>query len=170
MSKYHPLDVRHPNNRDLLSRNYLLDPPRAAPTAPSRAAQSHASPSRSKTAPKPAARVAKTTTGSASSASANPWTSLRTAAGTVGSTLGGTGSTRDTAASKPNRMLRLIVFVVAAVMFLRVGGLSGIADWMNDLRASIPARNPTPDTAPLPPLNLTPAPQGPVSGSATDKP
>lgn len=27
MREYHPLDVRHPSNRDLLSRNYLLDPP-----------------------------------------------------------------------------------------------------------------------------------------------
>lgn len=30
MSKYHPLDVRHPANRDLLSRNFLLDPPSAS--------------------------------------------------------------------------------------------------------------------------------------------
>ena len=27
MSKYHPLDVRHPSNRSLLHRNYLLYPP-----------------------------------------------------------------------------------------------------------------------------------------------
>ena len=27
MSKYHPLDVRHPANRPYLSKNYLLDPP-----------------------------------------------------------------------------------------------------------------------------------------------
>ena len=27
MSKYHPLDVRHPDNRPYLSKNYLLDPP-----------------------------------------------------------------------------------------------------------------------------------------------
>jgi len=31
MSKYHPLDVRHPSNRSLLHRNYLLHPP--APVA-----------------------------------------------------------------------------------------------------------------------------------------
>jgi hypothetical protein len=27
MTKYHPLDVRHPDNRPYLSKNYLLDPP-----------------------------------------------------------------------------------------------------------------------------------------------
>lgn len=27
MSRYHPLDVRHPDNRDLRRRNFLLDPP-----------------------------------------------------------------------------------------------------------------------------------------------
>ena len=31
MREYHPLDVRHPSNRDLLRRNYLLEPP--SPTA-----------------------------------------------------------------------------------------------------------------------------------------
>ena len=31
MSRYHPLDVRHPANRDLLNRNYLLDPPARRP-------------------------------------------------------------------------------------------------------------------------------------------
>lgn len=42
MRDYHPLDVRHPSNRDLLRRNYLLDPPSptagSASTAPSRRA------------------------------------------------------------------------------------------------------------------------------------
>lgn len=42
MREYHPLDVRHPSNRDLLRRNYLLDPPSptagSATTAPSRRA------------------------------------------------------------------------------------------------------------------------------------
>ena len=28
MSKYHPIDVRHPSNRAYLKRNFLLDPPR----------------------------------------------------------------------------------------------------------------------------------------------
>ncbi|MCB1408414.1 MAG: hypothetical protein H6899_08190 [Rhodobacter sp.] len=28
MSKYHPIDVRHPANRKYQHRNYLLDPPR----------------------------------------------------------------------------------------------------------------------------------------------
>lgn len=27
MREYHPLDVRHPSNRDLMRRHYLLDPP-----------------------------------------------------------------------------------------------------------------------------------------------
>lgn len=46
MREYHPLDVRHPANRDLLRRNFLLDPPRATSgdTAPSRAAPSNARP------------------------------------------------------------------------------------------------------------------------------
>lgn len=35
MSKYHPLDVRHPANRDLERRNYLLEPiAQPAPAAP----------------------------------------------------------------------------------------------------------------------------------------
>ena len=42
MRDYHPLDVRHPSNRDLLRRNYLLDPPSptvgTAATAPARRA------------------------------------------------------------------------------------------------------------------------------------
>lgn len=38
MSKYHPLDVRHPSNRDLLRRHYLLDPP--APHGPGAGGQS----------------------------------------------------------------------------------------------------------------------------------
>lgn len=31
MSRYHPLDVRHPDNRDLLRRNFLLDAPASKP-------------------------------------------------------------------------------------------------------------------------------------------
>lgn len=34
MSKYHPLDVRHPSNRDLTRRDYLLDPIPARSAAP----------------------------------------------------------------------------------------------------------------------------------------
>lgn len=39
MSKYHPLDVRHPSNRDLTRRDYLLDPApvRSAAPTPARA-------------------------------------------------------------------------------------------------------------------------------------
>lgn len=43
MSKYHPLDVRHPANRDLLSRNYLLDPPAASAAPASASARASAS-------------------------------------------------------------------------------------------------------------------------------
>lgn len=37
MSNYHPLDVRHPSNRRFSNPNYLLDPPAASTSAPSRA-------------------------------------------------------------------------------------------------------------------------------------
>lgn len=46
MREYHPLDVRHPSNRDLLSRNYLLDPP-----SPGAGADKLARPAASRSAP-----------------------------------------------------------------------------------------------------------------------
>lgn len=39
MSRYHPLDVRHPNNRDLERRNFLLQAPRGE-RRPARKAES----------------------------------------------------------------------------------------------------------------------------------
>lgn len=39
MSKYHPLDVRHPANRDLRSRTFLLDPPSQEQGKPARRVQ-----------------------------------------------------------------------------------------------------------------------------------
>lgn len=53
MSNYHPLDVRHPSNRRFSNPNYLLDPPAASTSAPSRAPA--ALPSRSEAAGRPAA-------------------------------------------------------------------------------------------------------------------
>lgn len=35
MSKYHPIDVRHPSNRPYLHRNYLLDAPTRGPASSS---------------------------------------------------------------------------------------------------------------------------------------
>lgn len=55
MREYHPLDVRHPSNRDLMRRNFLLDPPRAALATPRPAASGHREAPASRPARTPAA-------------------------------------------------------------------------------------------------------------------
>jgi len=113
MSKYHPLDVRHPANRALERRNFLLDPPRADLTKPPRP--------RAERRP----RAAATTTPPA--APAAPWGRNRAAASTPAS---GASPTQA-----PTRFSfgfsRLILIGVALYLLNRSGALEGLLDTLS---------------------------------------
>lgn len=112
MSKYHPLDVRHPANRDRERNNYLLAPPDAssyelrtvarATQAPSRRSADYRTGQRAETdapAPPPAAI-------------ADPW-------GGSGTTTGSTGSPPVSKQRRGFGLGRLIVFGIIAYFILR---------------------------------------------------
>jgi hypothetical protein len=65
MSKYHPLDVRHPANRDLRARNFLLDPPAQDQGTPSKPALRDVAP--------PKTNQATSSAPSAPAHPVNPW-------------------------------------------------------------------------------------------------
>ncbi len=113
MSKYHPLDVRHPNNRDLERRNFLLDPPRNAASVQTPERDAASRPGVRKTAPQNA------------TASATPWGFARRTPPAEAA-----GVTRP-AENRAGRAIRLVFFliVVAIALQSQTHLLDGLIIW-----------------------------------------
>ena len=119
MSQYHPLDVRHPDNRDLLRRNFLLDPPAATPAAPERSAASR--PGVRKVAAAPAA------------ASPAPWGAARNS---PAATAVLESSSPSRTAGKVARFAMVVVFIAIALQS-QTHLLDGFVRWLHQTAADL---------------------------------
>jgi hypothetical protein len=129
MSKYHPLDVRHPNNRARESKTYLLDPP--SPVTQTRSRM----PRRSTSAtPEPTATA---TTGTLSRAAravaqsgrfATPWGQSQ-----PGSSRPASASSQTPARRSRFNLGRIIFFGVVLLVIARNGGFEALGDMLSDL-------------------------------------
>lgn len=119
MSKYHPLDVRHPANRNLERRNFLLDPPRADLTKPPRPRIERSSPGRT-TTPPPATPT-------------TPWGRARAAAGAATAGTRSALPTRATGQQSSGRWRLVFLLIVVLTMLYNAGALDAIGDTLTDL-------------------------------------
>lgn len=122
MSKYHPLDVRHPSNRDRERNNYLLAPPDANSYALRGAAVRTQAPSRrsadyrSATGAAVGAPVTATTVSVPPAQAAAPW-------GSTDRNSPASGPTPSTRSRSPSWVPRLVFFAIFAFVILRSFGV-----------------------------------------------
>ncbi|MCB1407709.1 MAG: hypothetical protein KDK01_16020 [Rhodobacteraceae bacterium] len=121
MSKYHPLDVRHPANRDRERNNYLLDPPDASSYELRTVERAAQAPSRRSADYRAGRSPQSDTPPSAPTAIADPWggSSTPAPAAQPRTATPPTSASPVTQTRRRGGWGRLIVFAIIAFVILR---------------------------------------------------